>query len=101
MRIQAVLFATCVLSAAPAAFGKGNCRYSEGDDFTVKGKYLLTATCTVHGNVEAVNKDCTKVKLTVAKVTGAFGVRIHEKCHIRGGGDGAAGGTLWVSLQQK
>lgn len=98
MRHKAGLIFICMLAASQAASAK--CGYSEGDDFKMRGKYLMFDTCDLHGNIEAVNKDCTKVKVSVSKVTAAFGLRVHAKCRIAGT-EGAAGDTIWVSLKKK
>ena len=76
---------------------KSKCQYSEGDNFAASGKYLMWDTCNLHGNVETVNKDCTKAKIRVSKVTGAFGMQVDAKCRITGT-EGAAGDTIWVPL---
>lgn len=74
-----------------------NCNYEEGDDYTSGGKYLWADSCEVHGTVEKVNNKCTKAKVTVNKVTAAFGLRVDAICRFKGT-EGAAGDTVWVPI---
>ena len=60
-----------------------DCKYEEGDDFVTNGKYLWADRCKIHAVVEKVNKKCTKV--TVGKITGAFGISINDTCRYSGG----------------
>lgn len=78
---------------------KSKCEFSEGDDFVARGNYLMADTCDLHGNIEAVNKDCSKVKVSVSKVTAAFGMKVDAKCRIPGA-EGAAGDTIWVPVKK-
>jgi len=88
------LFAISVMSISSFA----NCKYEEGDDITIAGKYLWADRCKIIGTVEKVNKKCTKVKMSVGKVTGAFGLRINDKCRFNGG-QAVAGQRIWVKIK--
>lgn len=92
--------AITLLAGSSASVSAASCPHSEGDDFVANGKYLWADSCKLHGNIEAVNKGCTKAKVRVSKVTGAFGMKINEKCRIAGA-DGAAGDVIWVDLEKK
>ena len=74
-----------------------DCKYEEGDDIVVKGKYLWADSCQIHGTVEKVNKKCTKVKVSIGKVTAVFGMRVDAVCRYRGG-QGGAGQTVWMPV---
>jgi len=75
------------------------CKFAEGDDFTAGGSYLMADSCTLYGNIEAVNKTCSKVKVRIAKVTQAFGMRVDAVCRVNGG-EGAAGDVIWLPIAQ-
>jgi len=80
-----------------SSFVFADCKYEEGDDIVVKGKYMWADSCKIHGTVEKVNKKCTKVKVSIGKVTAAFGMRVNAECRYNGG-QGAAGQTVWIPI---
>ena len=94
---KAIVGAVILALIGSPVFAKGKCKFSEGDAVQESGKYLLADSCTLVGNVEAVNKDCTKLKMSVNKVTGAFGMKVDAICRYKGG-EAKAGDTVWVSI---
>lgn len=99
MKRPIVALMIMVLFSAPV-FAKSKCGYSKGDSVTESGKYLWADSCEMHGNVEAVNKTCTKIKVSVTKVTAAFGMTVDARCRYDGG-EAAAGDTVWMSVNSK
>lgn len=95
---KALIGALLLTLLSQTAFA-AECKFAEGDDFSAEGSYLMGDSCTLFGNVEAVNKGCSKVKVRVSKVTQAFGMRVDATCRINGG-EGAAGDVVWLPIFQ-
>jgi hypothetical protein len=96
-KMKKILVSTMFLALFSSSVFAG-CKFSEGDNFSESGTYLFGDSCTIYGTVETVNKQCTKAKVSVAKVTQAFGMAIDASCRYDGG-EAATGDVVWISIK--
>lgn len=103
--------ATDKLTALSADSGENNtgsvsvveakaCGWTEGETVKEDGKYLFGDSCSIFGTVELVNKACNKVKISVTKVTNAFGMRIDATCRYSLG-QAAERDLVWMNVNPK
>ena len=81
--------------SASSAFAK--CEYSEGDDIAMNGGRSNEGHCKAYGNIEVVNKGCTKVKISISKVTNIFGMSSGATCSFQGLTATAGEVPFWIS----